>query len=95
MGGDHHHSPEAMPREDQDLELLKKHQIPLGYRDNCAHLLVPLDECRRDTFYNPNRCGPQRHLYEECQYIAWSRRVEAKKKMVAEADAAKKAAELK
>ena len=95
-GGEHHHSPAAMPKKDQDLELLKKHKIPLGLRDNCAHLLIPLDECRRETLFNPDRCGHQRHTYEECQFIAWSRRVEAKKQMKeAAAAAADAAAQLK
>lgn len=90
MGGGHHHeNPAAMPRADQDLQLLKDHQIPLAYRDNCAHLLVPLNECRRETFFNPARCQQQRHIYEECEYIAWQRRVEAKKaQMAAKAAAA-------
>ena len=88
-GGHHHHLPEAMPKADQDLELLKQHQIALNVRDNCAHLLVPLNECRRETLFNPDRCTHQRHIYEECQYIAWSRRVDAKTKFLA----AKKKAE--
>jgi NADH-ubiquinone oxidoreductase B18 subunit (NDUFB7) len=67
MGGGHHHSPEAMPRAEQDVELLKKHQIPIALRDSCAHLLVPLNEC---------------------QFIAWSARVDEKKKILAEAKAA-------
>jgi NADH dehydrogenase (ubiquinone) 1 beta subcomplex subunit 7 len=80
MGGhDHHFSPEAMPKADQDLELLKKHHVALNVRDNCAHLLVGLNECRRETLFNPDRCQHQRHIYEECQYIAWTARVEAKK----------------
>jgi NADH dehydrogenase (ubiquinone) 1 beta subcomplex subunit 7 len=92
-GGEHHHSPAAMPKKEQDLELLKKHQIPIGLRDNCAHLLIPLDECRRDTLFNPDRCGHERHTYEECQFIAWSQRVAAKKQMKADAVAEAAAAE--
>jgi NADH dehydrogenase (ubiquinone) 1 beta subcomplex subunit 7 len=87
MGGGHHHSPEAMPRAEQDVELLKKHQIPIALRDSCAHLLVPLNECRRETFFNPDRCTHQRHIYEECEFIAWSARVDEKKKILAEAKA--------
>jgi NADH dehydrogenase (ubiquinone) 1 beta subcomplex subunit 7 len=86
-GGHHHHSPEAMPRADQDLELLKKHQIPLNVRDNCAHLLVGLNVCRRQTSFNPTQCTHQRHTYEECQYIAWLNRIEKKKAMTAAANA--------
>ena len=87
-GGEHHHSPAAMPKKDQDLALLKKHRIPLAFRDSCAHLLIPLDECRRETYFNPDQCGHQRHTYEECQFIAWSQRVEAKKELNATAAAA-------
>jgi hypothetical protein len=31
-------------------------RLPLAYRDNCAHLLVPLNKCRYDTFYLPWKC---------------------------------------
>ena len=79
MGG-HGHSPEATPKAEQDVASLNQHKIPLAYRDNCAHLLVPLNVCRRETFYSPHQCQHQRHIYEECEYIAWLARVEAKKK---------------
>ena len=92
MGGGHHHNPAAMPKEEQDIALLKKEQVPIAYRDKCAHLLVPLNRCRRETWFSPNQCGTQRHLYEECQYIAWEHRCEAKQKMEAAAAAAAAAA---
>lgn len=84
-GGHHHHSAAAMPVDNQDLQLLKDNQIPLAYRDKCAHILVKLNQCRRETFFNPARCVNLRHTYEECEYIAWERRVE-KKKELASAD---------
>lgn len=31
-------------------------RLPLAYRDTCAHLLVPLNRCRYDTFYLPWKC---------------------------------------
>ena len=83
MGGGHHHNPEAMPKKDQDLQAIKDAKIPLGYRDTCAHLLIKLNECRRETFFNPHKCSHQRHTYEECQYIGWLSRVDAKKELVA------------
>ena len=92
MGGGHHHNPAAMPKEEQDIALLKKEQVPIAYRDKCAHLLVPLNRCRRETWFNPNQCGTHRHLYEECQYISWERRCEGKQKMEAAAAAAAAAA---
>ena len=78
-GGHHHHSPEAMPKSDQDLQLLKDSHVPLAFRDNCGHLLVDLNACRRETAFSPAQCQHQRHIYEECQYIAWLSRIEAKK----------------
>jgi len=91
MGG-HHHSPEATPKGDQDLQTLKDQQVPLSLRDNCAHLLVPLNVCRRETYFNPERCNHERHIYEECQYVAWQGRVDAKKQARYEAAAAARAA---
>ena len=78
MGG-HHHNAEAMPLDNQDIESLKDNQVPTAFRDKCAHLLVKLNQCRRETFFNPGKCGHQRHTYEECEYIAWNKRVDAKK----------------
>jgi NADH dehydrogenase (ubiquinone) 1 beta subcomplex subunit 7 len=95
MGGGHDHhgpSPGAMPKAEQDLELLKLHQVPIHLRDKCAHLLVPLNVCRRETLFHPDRCGHQRHIYEECQHIAWSARVQAKTQQRKEEAAAAAAA---
>lgn len=79
MGGGHHHSEEAMPLENQDIESLRANQVPTAFRDKCAHLLVKLNQCRRETYFNPDKCTHQRHTYEECEYIAWNQRVAAKK----------------
>jgi NADH dehydrogenase (ubiquinone) 1 beta subcomplex subunit 7 len=81
MGG-HHHNPEAMPKKDQDLQAIKDAKIPLGWRDTCSHLLIKLNDCRRETFFNPHKCSHQRHTYEECEYIGWLQRVDAKKEML-------------
>jgi NADH-ubiquinone oxidoreductase B18 subunit (NDUFB7) len=32
-------------------------KLDIGYRDFCAHLLIPLNECRRAAFYMPWSCG--------------------------------------
>ena len=50
------------------LEEMEKNQIPLGLRDYCAHLLIPLNKCRHQNFYLPWKCGHERHEYEVCQY---------------------------
>lgn len=78
MGGHHHYNPEAEPRKEQDLEAIKKAQIPLAWRDTCSHILIDLNKCRRDTWWNPNKCEHERHTFEECEYNAYLQRVEAK-----------------
>mmetsp|Transcript_6212 Transcript_6212/g.7866 ORF Transcript_6212/g.7866 Transcript_6212/m.7866 type:complete len:96 (-) Transcript_6212:351-638(-) len=79
MGGGHHHSnPAAKPVADQDVVALANAKIPIAYRDTCAHLLVPLNKCRRETSWNPNKCGHYRHTYEECLYNSYLQRCEAK-----------------
>ena len=32
-------------------------KLPLQYRDQCAHLLIPLNKCRYDNYYLPWRCN--------------------------------------
>ena len=79
MGGGHHHSnPAAYPKEEQDIAAIKAAKIPIAFRDKCAHLLIDLNKCRRETFWNPGSCGHERHTYEECGYNAYLQRVEAK-----------------
>jgi NADH dehydrogenase (ubiquinone) 1 beta subcomplex subunit 7 len=48
--------------------------IDMVYRDFCAHLLIPLNECRRKSFYLPWKCEHERHEYELCQYKEYKRR---------------------
>jgi NADH dehydrogenase (ubiquinone) 1 beta subcomplex subunit 7 len=43
-------------------------KIDLAHRDFCAHLLIPLNECRKAEYYIPWKCGHERHAYEKCQY---------------------------
>jgi len=31
-------------------------KLPLQYRDSCAHLLIPLNRCRFETWYMPWKC---------------------------------------
>jgi len=49
-------------------EEMKAARLDIGYRDFCAHLLIPLNECRRKSFYLPWKCEHERHVYEKCQY---------------------------
>lgn len=49
-------------------EEMDKAQVDLALRDACAHLLIPLNKCRRATFFLPWKCEDERHGYEACQY---------------------------
>eukprot|EP00041_Stephanoeca_diplocostata_P013688 m.241928 g.241928 ORF g.241928 m.241928 type:complete len:79 (-) comp19430_c0_seq4:518-754(-) len=42
--------------------------IPLAWRDSCAAILIPLNECRRKQMFAPWECEHERHAYEVCQY---------------------------
>lgn len=50
-------------------EEMKAAKLPISYRDYCAHLLIPLNKCRQETFYLPYKCMDERHGYEKCQYV--------------------------
>ncbi|XP_020596321.1 NADH dehydrogenase [ubiquinone] 1 beta subcomplex subunit 7 [Phalaenopsis equestris] len=43
-------------------------RVPIPYRDQCAHLLIPLNRCRVKEFYLPWKCEVERHAYEKCEY---------------------------
>ena len=47
---------------------LSEAKIDLAYRDFCAHLLIPLNECRKRSYFLPWKCEHERHVYEKCQY---------------------------
>mmetsp|Transcript_42084 Transcript_42084/g.51046 ORF Transcript_42084/g.51046 Transcript_42084/m.51046 type:complete len:90 (+) Transcript_42084:45-314(+) len=55
---------------------MKDAKIDLQYRDFCAHLLIPLNECRRENLFAPWSCKHEKHVYEKCQYFEYKRRVE-------------------
>lgn len=57
------------------LEELRSAKIDLAYRDFCAHLLIPLNQCRRESLYLPWKCEHERHVYDKCQYLEYKRRV--------------------
>jgi hypothetical protein len=45
-------------------EEMRDANLPLAYRDNCAHLLIPLNRCRSTTYYLPWKCEVrQMHTY--------------------------------
>ncbi|KAM0919733.1 hypothetical protein ACQ4PT_007910 [Festuca glaucescens] len=47
---------------------MAEERVPIAYRDQCAHLLIPLNKCRVSEFYLPWKCEPERHAYEKCEY---------------------------
>lgn len=49
-------------------EEMRDAKLDIGYRDFCAHLLIPLNECRRASYFLPWKCEHERHVYEKCQY---------------------------
>lgn len=56
-------------------------KIPLGSRDQCAHLLIPLNKCRQAEFFLPWKCEDERHVYEKCEYELVMERILAMKKI--------------
>ncbi|XP_020961212.1 uncharacterized protein LOC107647006 [Arachis ipaensis] len=44
------------------------HRSSVAYRDQCVHLLIPLNKCRQAEFYLPWKCENESHSYEKCQY---------------------------
>ncbi|EKM59018.1 uncharacterized protein PHACADRAFT_136185 [Phanerochaete carnosa HHB-10118-sp] len=53
-------------------EELKDAKVPLGWRDRCSALLIPLNVCRREKSYLPWECEDQKHAYEKCVCVAHS-----------------------
>ena len=58
---------------------MSKAGLDMVYRDFCADLLIPLNECRRKSLYLPWKCEEERHAYEKCQYLDYKRRVQLAK----------------
>ncbi|KAK2461272.1 hypothetical protein APHAL10511_006799 [Amanita phalloides] len=56
---------------------LKANRVPLAWRDGCSALLLPLNVCRKNTWYLPWECEHERHGYEKCQYEDYVRRMNA------------------
>ena len=56
-------------------EEMQAANIDMVYRDYCAHLLIPLNQCRRKSLFLPWKCEHERHAYELCQYKEYKRRM--------------------
>lgn len=57
-------------------EELDRANIPLRARDFCSHILLELNQCRKESFSLPWKCGELRHEYERCQYVEYLRRLQ-------------------
>jgi len=62
------------------LQELKENGIPANLRDSCSHLLIPLNQCRRNNMFLPFKCTHERHGYEVCAYKEYQRHLEIQEK---------------
>merc|ERR1712023_149280 len=58
---------------------MKEAKLSVAMRDYCAHLLIPLNECRHRNYYLPWKCEHERHDYETCEYKEYMRRMHNQK----------------
>ncbi|KIY65119.1 hypothetical protein CYLTODRAFT_424642 [Cylindrobasidium torrendii FP15055 ss-10] len=63
---------------------LKANRVPLGWRDQCSALLIPLNVCRTQKNFMPWECEHEKHTYEKCQYDDYLRRMKLASKLKAE-----------
>ncbi|TPX62949.1 hypothetical protein PhCBS80983_g00198 [Powellomyces hirtus] len=77
----------APPKTYITREELNKARIPLAWRDYCAHLLPELNQCRKDNYYLPWKCGNERVAWMKCQYDDYQRRMRKLEKRRAKQDA--------
>ena len=52
--------------------------VPMHVRDYCAHVLIPLNKCRRANLYLPWACHDELHSYEICMFKEYERRRQIK-----------------
>merc|ERR1711907_426243 len=52
-------------------------RVDPAFRDHCAHLLIPLNQCRRKEWYLPWKCNPERHAYEKCEFDEYMTRMKS------------------
>merc|ERR1712028_227172 len=50
------------------MDEMMAERVDPSFRDYCAHMLIPLNQCRRKEWYLPWKCGPERHAYEKCEF---------------------------
>ncbi|KAI5480365.1 hypothetical protein MNV49_000940 [Pseudohyphozyma bogoriensis] len=75
----HHEVTEFVPVP-AEQKAAKDARLPLGWRDACGSLLIPLNVCRHETSYATWKCDNERHAYEKCQYDDYISRMKALEK---------------
>ncbi|KAM0788813.1 hypothetical protein ACM66B_002899 [Microbotryomycetes sp. NB124-2] len=74
MGG---HSSEPFEPQPAETSAAKQARVPLGWRDACGKLLIPLNVCRHENLYATWKCDDFRHAYEKCEYDDYISRMKA------------------
>ena len=66
-------------------------QVPLKFRDYCAHVYIPLKQCRYRTSRVPWACKEEKHAWEHCEVEDYYRRMRdrLREKIKAKAEAEK------
>nr|XP_008171658.1 NADH dehydrogenase [ubiquinone] 1 beta subcomplex subunit 7 [Chrysemys picta bellii] len=49
--------------------------LPLEMRDYCAHYLIKLLKCKRDSFPNFLACDDEKHDWDYCQHLDYVMRM--------------------
>merc|ERR1712166_675017 len=57
------------------MDEMMAERVDPAFRDYCAHMLIPLNQCRRKEWYLPWKCGPERHAYEKCEFDEYMSRM--------------------
>lgn len=91
------HAPASLPEEPPrrmiaSQEDMMAAKVPLRFRDYCAHLYMPLMECRYNTYKMPWKCKGEKHEWEECEMADYYRRMRDKYRETLKLQAAEKAA---
>ncbi len=59
------------PETEATREEMRDAKLPLAYRDSCAHLLIPLNRCRYETYYLPWKCEVRNNPSHPNRGVPW------------------------
>jgi NADH dehydrogenase (ubiquinone) 1 beta subcomplex subunit 7 len=60
---------------------MRAQNLPLRYRDYCAHFITPINKCRRENYFAPWSCHHEKLDWEKCQHQVWKERHLAMRKL--------------